>query len=198
MNRLMIAAISGVALTWAATAEAKDRPISDHERSVVIAPLKLISPVLLVEYEQSLTDQSSFTVGAGYGRFNSLWLRIVNSAASAVGAEYTMAELDVNGAYNYYFKHFNRGWYTGGGVEYGMYTPSVSAGDESAEASSFHNLTVGPHIGYKIAAKGGFTFSWDYGLGYQMVFGDTTASIAPSLNTNRVSGMGGLNMGWSF
>jgi hypothetical protein len=195
---MLTAAVAGLALTLSATADAKDRPISDHERSITIAPLKLINPLALVEYEQSLSDKSSFTLGAGYGRFNSLWLRIVNSAASAAGASYTMSEIAATGAYNYYFKNFNRGWYTGAGVEYSMYTPSVSAGDESASAESFSNMTIGPHIGWKVATEGGFTFSWDYGLGYQVVFGDTSGSIAPSLNTNRASGMGSLNMGWSF
>ncbi|MEC8423692.1 MAG: hypothetical protein VX000_07935, partial [Myxococcota bacterium] len=91
----------------------------------------------------------------------------------------------------------------GGGLEYDLYTLTYEGGGQSASPGSYSNVTVGPHIGYKIAGEGGFTFSWDYGIGYQLTFGsdDAQAALAisaPSIADSRVASMGSLNMGWSF
>ena len=202
MNRIATAAIVGLGLTLSTTADAKkkDRNVADHTQAVTIAPLKLTAPFALVEYERSLSDQSSFTVGAGYGVYNSLWLRFVNALGSAgeESASYTINELGFTGAYNYYFKNFNRGWYTGGAVEFSSYTPTLTAGDQSETMEGWSQLRIGPQIGWKIATEGGFTFSLDSALGYGAAFGSTDNSIAPRTSANRVRLWNSLNMGWSF
>lgn len=201
MSTLFRSTVATAVLLCSSVASAKDKadkPVSDHTAGVTVAVLKLTAPLALVEYEQSLGDKQSFTIGAGYGRFNSLWLRIINSLGSEVDASYTISQIAATGAYNYYFKHFNRGFYTGLGMQYGMYSPEATAGSEQAALGSFSQLRIGPTIGYKVATESGFTFSWDWGLGYGAVFGDTSGSIAPLISESGVRGLGSMNMGWSF
>ena len=188
-----------------AAAAAKDRPMADHERALSVAALRLTSPMLLLDYEQALSDKTSFSVGAGYGRYNSLWLRFLNSLADDYGAALRIRQVAATGSYNYYFKGFNRGWYTGGTLEYDLFTPRSEGEDASYSVGSFSNLSVGPHIGYKIATEKGFTFSWDVGVAYQAGFGNVDAQdlllgIAPGIATSRLAfvGVGSLNVGWSF
>lgn len=194
MSRILTTSVAGLALMWSATAVAKDRPISDHEKSVTVAPLKLINPLVLVEYEQAIDDTSSFTVGAGYGNYNNILLRIVNALGSAADARITIRQIKGVASYNRYFKHFNRGWYWGAGLEYDRLTPSVTVGDEVDETgSAYSTIVAAPHIGWKVATEGGFTFSWDYGLGYRQGFGsDVDESV------NGLGATGSMNMGWSF
>jgi hypothetical protein len=191
--------------TAAAKDGPKDRPMADHERTITVAALRLTNPMVQLDYEQALSDKTSFSVGAGYGRYNSLWLRLVNSLASDADVALRIPQVSATGAYTYYFKGFNRGWYTGGTLEYDRYTPRVEAGDEEADTGlrSFSNLTVGPHIGYKIATKKGFTFSWDTGGGYQFGFGDAATQdflfyTTPRIASSRFALLGSLNLGWSF
>lgn len=63
-------------------------------------------------------------------------------------------------------------------------------------------VEVGPHIGYRVAGEGGFTFTWNWGLEYGISLGDTvTGENGPDADT--LSGgsafMGsGIRLGWSF
>ena len=164
--------------------------MADHERAITVAPVQLTNPMLLLDYEQALSDKTSFSVGAGYGRYNSLWLRLLNDFGEVVGVSVRIQQLSAHGSYNYYFKGFNRGWYTGGTLEYGRYTSRVEGDDALVESSvdTYSNLKAAPHIGYKIATEKGFTFAWDTGLGYQVGFGEA----------NGLALVGSLNLGWSF
>ena len=191
--------------TAAAKDGPKDRPMADHERTLSVAAIRLTNPMVQLDYEQALSDKTSFSVGAGYGRYNSLWLRLVNGLADNFDVALRIPQVSATGAYTYYFKGFNRGWYTGGTLEYDRYTPRVEAADEEADTGlrSFSNLTVGPHIGYKIATKKGFTFSWDTGGGYQFGFGDAATQdflfyTTPRIASSRFALLGSLNLGWSF
>jgi hypothetical protein len=199
MNRIATAAVVGLGLTLSTTADAKkkDKKSPDHTQAVTIAPMKLIAPQALVEYERSLSKKTSFTAGVAFGTYNSLLQRLINSAASEVDASYTINEMGITGAYNYYFKNFNRGWYTGGAVEFSNYTGTIEGGGES-DSSSWSQLRVGPQIGWKIATQKGFTFSVDTALGYGAAFGEVSESFAPRVSSSRVRLFGGLNMGWSF
>ena len=165
----------------------------DHERSVTVSPLKLMEPRVHVEYENKLSDQTSFTLGATYGRYNNIVLRIVNAASESLGGEELRIDnVGGNGAFNYYFKNFNRGWYTGGAVEFDKFTATVG----ETEAGGFSALEIGPTIGWKRCTEGGFTFSFDWGVGYAAVFGveegdgtETPGSLAF---------LGSMQMGYSF
>ncbi|MBO87268.1 MAG: hypothetical protein CL927_18120 [Deltaproteobacteria bacterium] len=171
----------------------KGKGMLDHERSVTVAPFKLIEPRFHAEYEQMLSKQTSFTAGATYGRFNSLLLRLGNAASEALGGEeYVVNNTGVNGAFNYYFKNFNRGWYAGGAVEFDMI--SATYGDE--DAGSYNVVEIGPTIGWKRCTEGGFTFSWDWGVGYGAVFGEEEGG--GTTTPGSVAFLGSLMMGYSF
>jgi hypothetical protein len=174
--------------TAAAKDGPKDRPMADHERTLSVAAVRLTNPMVLLDYEQALSDKTSFSVGAGYGRYNNLLLRLLNDIGGDFDVALRIRQLSANGSYNYYFKGFNRGWYTGGTLEYDHYMPRVEGLDGVADdiEGSYSTLKVGPHIGYKIATQKGFTFSWDTGLAYQ--FGDLGGLAL----------VGNLNLGWSF
>ena len=132
-------------------------------------------------------------MGATYGRYNSLLLRLANGFSSAMGGpEIRVMNTGVNGAFNYYFKNFNRGWYTGGAVEFDRITATVG----NKEAGSYSALEIGPTIGWKRCTEGGFTFSWDWGLGYAAVLGaeEGDGTVTPG----SLAFLGGLQMGYSF
>lgn len=98
-----------------------------------------------------------------------------------------------NASYNYHFKHFNRGWYSGGALEYGRW--SVNVNEEEVYVLS--SVLVGPQIGYRIAGEGGFTFSWDVALGYTAVLSETGATDEDTQEAG-LGVRGRLNLGWSF
>ena len=187
-------------LTVGGTAHAKeDKPISDHTKSVTVQPFFLLEPRVSLEYDHMLSDQTSFSVGATYGNFNNLLLRLVNSASDALGGEtIVIRNIGTSAGYNYHFKHFNRGWYTGAGVQYDQF--SLLVGD--ANQGSWSLLEVGPHIGYRIAGEGGFTFSWDLGIGYAVALGDSVTGANGPDADSRSGGLAltgsGVRLGWSF
>ena len=189
-----------IALLSINTAEAKgDKPISDHTKSVTVQPFMLIEPRISLEYDHMLSDTTSFSAGATFGTFNSLLLRLLNGALEAIdGPSFTIKNVGVNGAYNYHFKHFNRGWYTGAGFEYDQFTESI--GDNVN--GTFRLLEIGPHIGYRIAGEGGFTLSWDWGMGYGISLGETFTDEAVTDKDMRDGGLAymgtGIRLGWSF
>ena len=75
-------------LTVGGTAHAKeDKPISDHTKSVTVQPFMLLEPSVSLEYDHMLSDQTSFSIGATYGNFNSLLLRLLNHTPPHVGDE---------------------------------------------------------------------------------------------------------------
>jgi hypothetical protein len=200
---LKVYAILTVALLLPAAAVAKDkvrdRPTPDYEHVISVAPIRLASPLLLLDYEQALSEKMSFSTGAGFGRFSTPWSRFVNDVADNA---FSIRQVAARGAYNYHFKGFNRGWYVGATLEYDRY--ALTRGTDGTTAGSYSNLTLGPHIGYKIVGAKGLTFSWDTGPALQLGFGSEDAwealfFRAPSLTLPlRYLGVGSLNLGWSF
>ena len=184
---MSILAIALLAATG--TSEAKDRPVSDHTQSVTIAPFKLIEPRAHIEYERSLSDKTGFTVGAVYGNWNGLLLRIFNALSDE---DFTRTNMGVNAAYNYHFKHFNRGWFVSGGMN--IDNISATLGDD--DAGSYTTLQLGPTLGYKVAGEGGFTFAFDFGYGYQAVLAESDDSLMSTPGSSAY--MGSTSMGWSF
>ena len=177
----------------AVDANAKENAKLEHERSVTVAPFKLIEPRFHIEYEDKLSKQTSYTVGATYGRYNSLLLRLGNAASEALGGEELIVRnTGVNGAFNYYFKNFNRGWYTGAAIEFDM----IAATYGETEAGSYNVVEIGPTIGWKRCTQGGFTFSWDWGVGYGAVFGAEEGD--GTTTPGGLAFLGSMMMGYSF
>lgn len=199
MNRIVLFSVCGLALAGPTAAAAKDRPVSDHDHTITTTPLQLASPTVMLDYEKRVSERIGVSAGAGYGRYNSLWLRIANSAAEAAGGEYAIQQVAGSTGVHLYFRDFNRGWFSGLGLEYVRYTPRLeSEGSETDTAESFSNIRIGPTLGYKIASKKGFTFSMEMGMGYSMVTGDTAGSIAPAISESGLRGLGNVKLGWSF
>jgi hypothetical protein len=190
---MFAAALAAALLAAAPTAAAKDRPVSDHTKSVSVVALAVLEPRLEVDYDHALSDTSSVTAGATAGRSNNLLLRVFNALS---GTKFTLNQMGAFGSYNYHFKHFNRGWYVSGIARYDRITADFG-GDA---AGSYNTATVGPAIGWKVATEGGFTFKWDFGLGYATTFGYTPGGSSASVGepTGGVAGLGSLNLGYSF
>jgi hypothetical protein len=175
----------------------------DHTRSVTVAPIKLVHPCAHFEYEGMINQNTSFTAGASYGRLLSMEILWVNLVLSELDAPTVKVDnTGVNGAFNYYFVDFNRGWYASGAIEFDRNRFSLEGTDY---ATSYSTLTVGPTIGWKRVTQGGFTFSLDAGLGYAMDFGATAEADdmvieagGDGTQQSRMVFLGSLMMGYSF
>lgn len=182
-------------ITVGGIAEAKeDKAIADHTKSVTISPLKALWPALVAEYEMEIKENQGLALGLAVGQYNNFLFRLLQGTASSAGADIKWQRQSVNAAYNWYFNDFNRGWYGGAATKYDRNVLVAEAAGESASTDPYSTLTVGPHIGLKVASEGGFTFSWNIGMGYRTTFG-TTSEDEGALPW---AGLGSLNMGWSF
>ncbi|MEC7948825.1 MAG: hypothetical protein VX265_14755 [Myxococcota bacterium] len=188
-----------LALIGSGDAQAKERPISDHENAILVEVLPILEPRLALEYQRPISDKTSYSAGLTVGNENNLMRRLVNSALSD-DAKLTVRNLGVNASYTRHFKHFNRGWFASADAAYDHYAGSL--GD--AGLGSYQTLEVIPSLGYKVAGMKGFTFSFDWGLGYRAVFADEQDFKVPALDGGPPAGMGPvatrgtMQMGWSF
>jgi hypothetical protein len=189
--------LAALPLLLAGSAQAKDRPISDHTNAVSVVLSAAIEPRLELDFDHALSDQNSFTAGATFGRANNLITRLFNAASASLGGEdLKTTQMGAYGSFNRHFKHFNRGWYASGIVRFDRFASTY--GDEPA--GGYNQLAVGPAIGWKVATEGGFTFKWDLGLGYGARFGveEGTADVKVTAPKSGIAGLGGLNLGFSF
>ena len=182
-------------LLCSSQAMAQERPVPDHSTAVTIEPFQLFEPNLSAEYENNVSDKSGVAVGIQVGKAT----RVRSNGEGIMwflgGSEQTRINtMGVNSSYNYYVKNFNRGWYGGLGL---MLYRDVEKVD--SETNSTHNVFKGgPHVGYKIATEGGFTFVWDMGLGYQTELGESTSKDGTEIIYLGLAGMGKLSFGYSF
>ena len=179
------------------TAEAKrDKPIADHTKSVTISPLKALWPALAAEYEMEMQENKGLAIGIAVGQYNNVLQRIAQGAAEAAGGSARYQRQSLNASYSWYFNDFNRGLYGGFSSKFdrNVYTLAIDGDEDTSDPWS--TLTLGPHLGLKVASQGGFTFSWDFGFGYRATFGvDAESGESGALP---LAGLGSLNMGWSF
>ena len=186
---MSILALSLLAAT--SVAEAKEKSVSDHTQSITVAPFKLIDPRVHIEYERSLSDQTGFTVGATFGKYNPLLLRVITSA---LDIDYSVTNIGANAAFNYHFKDFNKGWFLSGGLAFNNFNATL----EGEDLGSSSNIELGPTIGYKIAANSGFTFAFDFGFGYRMELGGPEEGSEYESSGNGLAYLGTSSIGWSF
>ena len=109
MSTLKRTAVLGCGVLLSTQALAKERPISDHTKAVTVSPFKLFDPNFSGEYDHKLSDKTSATAGITVGKYNNLLTRLISGAAASVGADVDFGLMGANTAYNYHFKHFNRG-----------------------------------------------------------------------------------------
>ncbi|MEC8382167.1 MAG: hypothetical protein VXZ96_17685 [Myxococcota bacterium] len=180
------------------TAEAKkDKPIADHTKSVTISPLKALWPALAAEYEMEIQENKGLAIGFAVGQYNNIFQRLAQGLAETAGGSATYQRQSLNASYSWYFNDFNRGFYGGFSSKFdrNVYILDIE-GVEDPSDDPWSTLTLGPHLGVKIASQGGFTFSWDIGFGYRATFGvDAESGEGGALP---LAGLGSLNMGWSF
>ena len=179
--------------------QAKERPVSDHQTSISVGVLSTLEPRLQLEVGRQITDRSSYTVGITAGNENNLFRRLANAALSEEDA-LVVRNYGGNASYTVHFNHFNRGWFASADAAYDTYRGAL--GEQSL--GGYQTVELVPSLGYKIAGEKGFTFLFDWGLGYRMVFGDDQQFKVPALDGGEPAGMGPvatratMQMGWSF
>lgn len=145
----------------------------DHGFSLTVSPLHLLSPIVEVTGEGRVGPKVGLAgiVGAG--------------GASGVAA----FELGAQGRY-YPVGDFDHGMQVGAEV----LTVMATASSGSTTATGL-GISLGPFLGYKIAARFGLTFDAQLGVSYAAIQArgggesESAAGVGPLLN---------LNLGWSF
>lgn len=192
--------VLAVVMFASSTAEARERPTSDHERAVIIETFRLIEPRLHLEYQDMLSSKTSYTAGVTFGSENNLLRRLINSTIEERDDKLKVQNVGINAAWTRHFKHFNRGWCFSTNMAYDIYNGSAV----DTDLGGYQTVELIPTLGYKIAGSEGFTFSFDWGIGYRAVFGDDQQFKMPSISGGAPAGMGpvatssSINMGWSF
>lgn len=172
-------------LSMSATAQAQDPPLAsssakppyDKHLSVTFSPLHLAFPMLEVTTEGRLADKVGLAGVLGFGTYSG----------------WTIVE--VGSQFRYYaLGSFDHGMELGG--EALLLHAVVDSGGTSGTGVGY---SVGPFVGYKIAARFGLTF--DAQLGATIVQAAATASNSGQSASATQTGIGpllNLNLGWSF
>ncbi len=141
----------------------------DHSVSVTLSPIHLLYPIIEATGEFRVGKKAGVAAIAGFGSID----------------RYSVVEIGGQGRY-YPVGDFDHGLQLGG---------EVLAVVVSGSGASGTGLSIGPFVGYKIAARFGLTFDIQLGVqGYAVgaSSGSTSASdsaLGPLLN---------INLGWSF
>lgn len=141
----------------------------DHAVSVTVSPLHLVLPIIEATGEFRLADKASVAVIGGFGSVSG----------------YSAAEVGGQGRY-YPIGDFDHGLQVGGEVLAIFVSDSNAAG---------LGLSVGPFLGYKIAARFGLTFDIQLGAQAYVVGASSGTSSA---RESAVGPLLNINLGWSF
>jgi hypothetical protein len=153
--------------------------------SLTVSPLHLVAPVLELTGEARLADKFGAAVVLGAGQYSAKGADIKLTATVLEGG--AQARYYVTGDFD-------------GGVQLGaealmVYLTSQTQGIDVKG----QGLALGPFVGYKYTASGGFTF--DGQVGYQRVVVAAQAESDSSSASDSASGnilLLNLNVGWSF
>ena len=149
--------------------------------TVAIAPAALFLPPTLFKLalEAKLVDHLSLGVSGGIGRL----------ATSGGDGHATVTTL--GGQLRGYFFRAFEGLYLGADLRY--VRPSLDEGEHLSSRSIVPGVTVGPMLGYKVIAFGGFTLDTSFGLGVVAVDRRSTGQ-----SDDRVVPTWDLGLGYSF
>ncbi len=177
---LIVSLAAGAAQAQTEPGPAPEPPIPSF--ALTLSPIHLVLPFVELTGEFKLADKIGLAVIAGAGT--------VKVTGTSVDTRVSVFEGGMSFRY-YAIGDFRHGMQIGAEAIY-LYA-SASKGSISA---SVNGAAVGPFIGYKYTARGGFTF--DSQLGFARV---GLAGRSNDGDKNSVSGWGpllNLNIGWSF
>lgn len=141
----------------------------DKYVSITFSPIHLIYPIIELNGEFRIIDRASVAVILGGGNVDG----------------YTAFEFGAQGI-GYPLGSFDHGLQLGGEIL------ATRLGDDEVNATG---VSVGPFIGYKIAARFGLTFNAQLGAAYYIA---TASSGNVSVNDEDFGALFNLNLGWSF
>lgn len=158
-------------------ARAEEKPPYDKHVSITLSPVHLFLPFVEVTGEGRVLDKLGVAGIAGVGATQG----------------YSLFEVGAQGRY-YAVGSFDHG------MELGAEALVIRAGGSpSGATASGVGVSVGPFIGYKIAARFGLTFDMQVGVQYSSV--SAQASNGSTTETAQDGGLAplvNLNLGWSF
>lgn len=182
---------------------------SARRHSLTLAPFRTSWPAAHVRYELRLRPKVGIDLGAGFGRWRPMAVRVAGNLADIDVPDIDLVEMEA--ALNTYpAGRFHRGMQLGLTVRQQWVSTSVATASggalamANAQASVF---TVGPHIGAKRIWPSGFTLQARVGAGYAIATADVdaVAMFGPLLGTEQVGGsyggpivFGNAGIGWSF
>lgn len=182
---------------------------SARRHSLTLAPFRTSWPAAHVRYELRLRPKLGIDLGAGFGRWRPMAVRVAGNIADIDVPDIDLVEVEA--AVNTYpAGRFHRGMQLGLTVRQQWVSTSVATTSGGALAmadASASVFTVGPHIGAKRVWPSGFTLQARVGAGYAVANADVdaVAMFGPLLGTEQVGGsyggpivFGNAGIGWSF
>ena len=199
MNRFATAVLTAGALaaTLPTTAEAGPK-----KNSATVGVAKLAWPSVSLEYERRLMKKLGVAAYGGAGRYNPIILNVAGSDNPLASEDFRYNELGAR--LNFYaigkFKH---------GLNLGLTVQSRGLSyettlDSSTVSASVRSTVVGPHLGYKLMLKPGFTLGFLGGIGYhtsgdiKVTSGSDSGDLENPFADFPAMTFGTINAGWSF
>ena len=172
-SRILIATIAAGAAVAHADPE-KPEPIV----SLSFSPVHLVFPIVEITGEYNVAPHAGIALIGGVGR-------VTSGSVSGTAIE-------VGGQFNYYFlRRFT-------GLQAGIEAMYVKLADINVDSSvSSAGLSIGPYVGYKVAASFGLTFIAQLGVDFLAIKASSTMSTT-TVSEKHVFPLLNLNLGWSF
>ncbi len=171
---------SGTAQTSPANVVVQSPPAASSGPSVSLtfSPLHLTLPLVEITAEYNVAPHAGIAVIGGLGKVTS--------------GSITASAYEAGGQFNYYLlRHFS-GLHAGVEAMY-MHLDHVNI-DSSVTAGG---LSIGPYLGYKLAASFGLTFIAQLGVDFLAARASSTMS-SQTASDRTVFPLLNLNLGWSF
>ena len=179
MKKAPIFAALAALMTIATPAVADDDgPI--HDVSLTFSPVHLTLPIFELQGEFKITPKMSASLILGFGKVSDKD-NTIDATAFEVGAQYSY----------YLVGDFDHGMQLGAEALFVYLTD----GDAAPGGVFGGGLSIGPYIGYKIAADFGLTFHAQLGAAYMAVAAQSDSSTA---SDSKIAPLLNINLGWSF
>jgi hypothetical protein len=168
----------------------------DKSFSLTFSPLHLILPVFLVTGEVKAFPHFGVSFSAGYGS-----VTVEQPSSDGLSTDkFSAATLLLGGRFACYSRKFD-GFVGGVQTQY-VHLDGTGTASNTAIAGTGSGLAVGPFVGYKWTARGGFTLLAHIGVQYLAVRANANANDgsgqSASAHQEDVSLLANLEIGWSF
>jgi hypothetical protein len=180
MRQFLSSIAAGVIATTVASTTAHADDDRSHDVALTFSPLHLVLPVVELQGEFNLGNAMSASAILGIGQASDA-NDIVNATVIEIGGQFT--------------------YYLVGGFDHGMQLGAevlfVYLTDADAVPGGVFGggLSLGPYIGYKVAADFGLTFMAQLGVAVMAV---AAASDDESASDSAITPLLNINVGWSF